>query len=100
MNTIPNFDAFFKQVTQTLPKGLLSLHQDLEKNLRIALESALRRMNLVTREEFEVQSAVLERTRARLEALEAQVANLEAAHLPKTEPTEFTEPNLTDKPFE
>lgn len=100
MNTIPNFDAFFKQVTQALPKGFLSLHQDLEKNLRVALESALRRMNLVTREEFEVQSAVLERTRARLEALEAQVANLEATYLPKSELTNLTEPNLTNNPSE
>ncbi|RKZ84635.1 MAG: hypothetical protein DRR19_17445 [Candidatus Parabeggiatoa sp. nov. 1] len=76
---MPNFDVFFKQVTDVLPKGLFSLHQDLEKNLRVGLDSALRKMNLVTREEFEVQSAVLERTRARLEVLEAQVAAFEGA---------------------
>jgi len=76
---IPNFDTFFNSITDVLPKGLLSLHQDLEKNLRVALDSGLRKVNLVTREEFEVQTAVLERTRTRLEALEARVALLEGA---------------------
>ncbi len=85
MNAIPNFEVFFKQVTETLPKGLLSLHQDLEKNLRVGLESALRRMNLVTREEFDVQTAVLERTRARLESLEVKVAALENIQQHKSE---------------
>jgi BMFP domain-containing protein YqiC len=78
MNTVPNFDNMFKQFTETLPKSLLNLHQDLEKNLRVALEVTLRKMNLVTREEFEIQVAILERTRSRLEALEAKVAALEA----------------------
>ena len=73
-----HFEALFKQVTSALPKGIVSLHQDVEKNIRVTLESALRRMNLVTREEFEVQSAVLTRTRAKLEELEAQVVALEA----------------------
>jgi len=77
MNTIPQFDSFFKQVTNALPKSFFNLHQDLEKNLRVAVDSALHKMNLVTREEFEVQSAVLERSRSRLEALEKQVAALE-----------------------
>jgi hypothetical protein len=79
------FETFFKQVTSALPKGFLGLHQDLEKNLRVALETALRRLNLVTREEFEVQTAVLARTRSRLEALETRVAALEAAYLPQSE---------------
>jgi len=80
--TSPNFETFFKQFTDTLPKGLLTLHQDLEKNLRVALETTFRRLNLVTREEFEVQSALLARTRTRLEALEARVITLEAARRP------------------
>jgi BMFP domain-containing protein YqiC len=87
MNAIPNFDTFFKQVTQSLPKNLLNLHQDLEKNLRVGLDSTLHKMNLVTQEEFEVQSAVLEHTRARLESLEAKVAALET-----------TQPALPDQP--
>ena len=76
MNAIPQFDSFFRQVTNALPKSVFNLHQDLEKNLRVAVDSGLRKMNLVTREEFDIQSAVLERTRSRLEALEKQVAAL------------------------
>ncbi len=76
MNAIPHFDSFFRQVTNALPKSVFNLHQDLEKNLRVAVDSGLRKMNLVTREEFDIQSAVLERTRSRLEALEKQVAAL------------------------
>lgn len=75
------FDTFFKQFTNALPQGMLQLHQDLEKNLRVALETVLHRMNIVTREEFDVQSAVLARTRERLEALEKRVAALEESQI-------------------
>jgi BMFP domain-containing protein YqiC len=50
---------------------------DLEKNLRALMQSALGRLDLVTREEYDVQREVLARTRAKLEALEAKVAELE-----------------------
>jgi BMFP domain-containing protein YqiC len=50
---------------------------DLEKNLRALLASAFARLDLVTREEFDVQREVLARTRAKLEALEAKLAELE-----------------------
>ncbi len=74
MNTTTHFDGFFKSFTETLPKSLFSLHKDLEKNLRVALDAALRKMNLVTREEFELQTAILERVLARLETLEVKMA--------------------------
>lgn len=48
-----------------------------EKELRALLESALRKMNLVSREEFDAQQAVLQRTREKLEQLEQQMAELE-----------------------
>jgi len=60
---------------RAVPAGLT---HDIEQNLRAVLTAGLARLNLVTREELEVQSAVLARTRARLEALEKQVAELEA----------------------
>lgn len=78
MNNIPNPEDLFKQVSQALPTGLFELHKDLEKNLRVGLDSGLRKMNVVTREEFDIQTAVLERTRARLEKLEEKVAALES----------------------
>ncbi len=79
MNSIPNPEDLFKQVTQALPTGLFELHKDLEKNLRVGLDSGLRKINVVTREEFDIQTAVLERTRARLELLEEKVAALESS---------------------
>lgn len=51
--------------------------QGLDQNLKALLTGAFARMDLVTREEFDIQRAVLERTRARLEALEAEVARFE-----------------------
>lgn len=52
--------------------------RDFEKNVRAALSGLFGRLDLVTREEFEVQRELLNRARARLEALEARVAQLEA----------------------
>lgn len=55
------------------------LGQDVEKNVRAVLEGAFQRLRLVTREEFEVQQAVLLRTREIVERLERQVAELEGS---------------------
>jgi ubiquinone biosynthesis accessory factor UbiK len=52
---------------------------DLDKNLRAMLTSTFAKMDLVTREEFDIQKAVLARTREKIAALEARVASLEAA---------------------
>ena len=71
------FDELSKRVADSLPKGLGVLQEDLQQNLRSALESALGRMNLVTREEFEIQQAVLLRTREKLEALSKRIVELE-----------------------
>jgi BMFP domain-containing protein YqiC len=51
--------------------------RDLEKNARALLTGFFARLDLVTREEFDVQSAVLQRTREKLEQLEAKVVELE-----------------------
>ena len=72
-----HLDELAQRVAAGLPTGLRVLKEDLERNLRLALEGAAGRMDLVTREEFDVQAAVLARTRARLQALEARVAELE-----------------------
>ena len=50
---------------------------DIEKNLRVLLQSVFSRLDLVSREEFDVQREVLARTRAKLQALEAKLAELE-----------------------
>ncbi|MEY3789461.1 MAG: hypothetical protein RLZ09_297 [Pseudomonadota bacterium] len=52
--------------------------KDIEKNMKAMLNQGFSKLDLLTREEFEIQSDVLQRTRARLEALEARVAELES----------------------
>lgn len=52
--------------------------KDIEKNLKAMISQGFAKLDLVTREEFDVQTQVLANTRAKLEALEAQVAELEA----------------------
>ena len=52
--------------------------KDIEKNVKAMLAQGFSRLDLVTREEFDIQTQVLARTRAKLEALEARVAELEA----------------------
>ena len=70
-------DDLAKKLSGFLPDSLSGLQSDIEKNMRSGLESGLRKMNLVTREEFEIQTAVLLRTREKIEALEKIVADLE-----------------------
>lgn len=72
-------DDLSKRLAGSLPGGITSMQADLERNLRSGLEAALSKLNLVTREEFEIQQAVLQRTREKLSALEAEIKNLEDA---------------------
>lgn len=72
------FDDMARTLADSVPKGLRDLQQDMEKNVRSALERGFDRLNLVSREEFELQAAVLARTRSKVDALEKQVAALEA----------------------
>ncbi len=72
------FDEMAKRFADNLPTGVRDLQQEVEKNARVALQSAFNRMELVTREEFDAQAKVLARTRERLEALEARLAALES----------------------
>jgi BMFP domain-containing protein YqiC len=75
-------DDLAKRMAGSVPTGLQFLQEDLQKNLRSALETGLGHLDLVTREEFEVQSAVLARTREKLDALSTQIAELEKAEKP------------------
>ncbi len=72
-----NLEGMIDRIMAGLPAGLTTLGRDAEQNIRAAIQSSLRKMDLVTREEFDIQREVLGRTRARLEALEKQVARLE-----------------------
>ena len=67
-------DDLARRLGALLPPGMAEARADLEKNFRAALQSGLQRLDLVTREEFEVQRAVLLRTREKLDALERAFA--------------------------
>ncbi len=67
-----------KQFVDSLPPGLKSFNQEVEKQLRQFLQSWFNKMDLVTREEFDIQSQVLTKTRLKLERLEATLATLES----------------------
>jgi BMFP domain-containing protein YqiC len=70
-------EGLAKKLADSLPGGVRSMRDDLEQNFRRVLRGGLEKLDLVTREEFEVQEAVLARTREKLEALEQKVAELE-----------------------
>jgi BMFP domain-containing protein YqiC len=70
-------DNLASKLAEAVPEGLRAVREDLEQNFRAVLRASLGKLDLVTREEFEVQQAVLARTRAKLEALEAQLKELE-----------------------
>lgn len=80
MDPLDQLDNLAKRLSSLVPEPLQATQQDIESNLRSGLESGLRKMNLVTREEFDVQTAVLLRTREKLEQLEKRLAELEAAN--------------------
>jgi len=71
------FDSLHEKMPTGIASGLQDLQSDFEHNLRAAIETNLQKLNLVTREEFEVQKQVLQRTREKLKELEEKLAELE-----------------------
>lgn len=72
-------DRLARKLAEAVPEGIRSVRDDLEENFRSVLHSGLSKLDLVTREEFDVQQAVLARTREKLEALELRLKLLEEA---------------------
>lgn len=70
-------DELVRRVTELIPAGVGSAGADIADNVRDALRAGLRKLDLVTREEFDVQRSVLLRTREMVETLESRVAELE-----------------------
>jgi BMFP domain-containing protein YqiC len=77
MNDQPFIDRVVAEIGRRLPADLGNLGGEVERNVRAVLNEAISRLDLISREEFEVQQQVLARTRERLEALEKDVAELE-----------------------
>ncbi|NBC48609.1 MAG: accessory factor UbiK family protein [Gammaproteobacteria bacterium] len=91
-------DDLARRLAANAPKGFQVLQEDLNRSFRATLEAALSRLDLVTREEFDVQAAVLARSRAKLEALEKRVAALEARLSSEAGSTEPPEPPEDGEP--
>ena len=77
MPDLPFIDRLMADISRRLPADLGSLRSEVERNVRSVLAETVSRMDLITREEFDIQQQVLMRTREKLEALEKQVAELE-----------------------
>lgn len=71
-------DEIARRLLESVPPAFRSMQQDLEANFRSVLRTSLGKLDVVTRDEFDTQMKVLERTRSRLEALEKKVAEMEA----------------------
>ena len=88
METV-RIDEIARRLMDNLPPALRATQRDLEINFRAVLRASLGKFDLVSRDEFDTQSRVLERTRARLEALEVRLQALEgtaaAAESPHTD---------------
>ncbi len=75
-------DAIARRLAESVPPGLRTVQKDLENNFRAVLRASLSKLDLVSREEFDTQTRVLQRTRERLAALEARLQVLENAAPP------------------
>jgi BMFP domain-containing protein YqiC len=79
MIDLAHLDELARRLSGLVPPGLREGREELQQNFKSVLQSGLARLDLVTREEFDVQRAVLLRTREKLEALEREVQALESA---------------------
>lgn len=75
-----------RRLVGDLPENLRVLGEDLQQNFEAVLQSSFSRLDLVTREEFEIQRRVLAATRARLEQLERELERLESERAPGEQP--------------
>lgn len=74
------FDEMAKQMAGLLPPAAGELKKDFEQNARAMMQSTLSKMDLVSREDFDIQVAVLQKTTRRLKELEARLEALEGSN--------------------
>jgi BMFP domain-containing protein YqiC len=78
MIDLRTIDELTRRLSESLPPGLAQKRDELEGQFRTVLTGAFERMNLVGREEFDAQRAVLKETREKLEALEQRLKDLQS----------------------
>lgn len=86
MIDLAHLDELARRLSSLVPPGLRESREELQQNFKSVLQAGLGKLDLVTREEFDVQRAVLARTREKLEALERQLAELADAAKPDDAP--------------
>lgn len=72
-----SLEELARKLADFVPPGLTALKNDLEQNFKAVLQGGLAKLDLVTRQEFDIQAGVLRRSRERLEELERRIAALE-----------------------
>ena len=77
MIDLNHIDDLARRLSQLVPPGLRDSQEELQQTFKSALQAGLAKLDLVTREEFDVQASVLKRTREKLAALEQRLAALE-----------------------
>jgi BMFP domain-containing protein YqiC len=75
--TSPSLDELARRLADSVPESLRSFGRDLEGNFKAVLQSQLSKLDLVSRQEFDVQAELLARTSAQLAVLEARLKDLE-----------------------
>ncbi len=79
MINVQSIDELARRLAALVPPGLQQAREDMTATFRSALQSGLRDLDLVSREEFDVQRCVLLRTREKIEELEQQILSIERA---------------------
>ena len=77
VNKLDFLSDLAKKLSDALPQNLQTLKDDIEKNFHAVLQNTFTKLDLVTRAEFDAQTKVLARSRKKIDALEAQLKNLE-----------------------
>jgi hypothetical protein len=76
-------DELARRLAESVPESVRAFGRDLEGNFKAVLQAQLSKLDLVSREEFDVQAAILERTQAKLTAMEARLKEIEARFTPQ-----------------
>ena len=76
-------DELARRLADSVPESVRAFGRDIEGNFKAVLQSQLSKLDLVSRQEFDVQAAILERTQAKLTAMEARLKEIEARITPQ-----------------
>ena len=76
-------DDLARRLAESVPESVRAFGRDMESNFKAVLQAQLSKLDLVTRQDFDVQAAILERTQGQLAALEARLKDLEAKLAPQ-----------------